>query len=137
MSRANNMEKSRKFGASEGATFLLFTLMMAGVIGWAVTQFANLLAGVVIGVLFSICSGTGGDLINGFHRLSRGLFRQADTRDRALAMEEYHNIEYVDIPNERLYVKSGEKLELNVYTKSGKKRFSKTLHGKSDDDHES
>lgn len=128
MSREASMEKARQFGASEAQVFSVFSLGAGALMFFVLSQIGGLIAGVLAAAAVFVAL-QGREAMSGFTRLAKGLFIHSDTRDRVLAMEEYHGIEYVEIPGERMYLKQGEHADLVIYGRNGKVRTRRTVSG--------
>lgn len=115
-------------GYSIGSSMMLLAIIFGGLAFWIFSQVAGFIVGAISAVAILAAFGLIRDLKDGLPVATRGLLSLTDTRDRVLAMEEYHGIDYIEVPGERFYLKEGERAELIIYNKAGRKRKTKAIY---------
>ena len=111
----NMKEKKEQHGFAMGRDMTILACVFAGVFGWIVVQAASgaLLFGFMI--LFALMFG---DMLTSSGssgpRVLRSLWIVRDTRERVLAQEDYHGIEYHELPRTRRYVQRGQHLTADI-----------------------
>ncbi len=110
------VEKRVQYGAESGSILTLLMVGLSAFFLWITIQAATTIVGVLfLGLFIWMFGGFFMDTTaKGGKSFIMNLLGMFDTRNRVIAMEDYHGIDYTVIPEKRLYVKHGHTCELVV-----------------------